>query len=309
MAVEIVTQFKRYQSVGHCIYCGTYSRQLEKEHIIPFGLASDSLVLPKASCRTCADLINKFETACLQHMWWPFRKRIGAPTRRKNQPEMLEIRRIRGAKVGDDGVLQYQTAGITKLPPTEFPLIFYTFVFTTPGILIGRDPSASVPYDAWGKVNEEDFRKQAPGHGEGFRAGPEIPGALARMIAKIAHAYAVAELGEKSFNPLLRGLIRGERQNPFHLVGGELAVPEATEHFHEIGLEATCVGNVDYLIANIRLFAFIGAPQYRVVVGELYSAIDQKAFLTKPLYAIDIKPLVPPLKLGPLAVTPGGAGG
>ena len=47
-------QSRRYAPVGRCIYCGAFSNALTKEHIIPFGLAGNALVLPKASCQTCA---------------------------------------------------------------------------------------------------------------------------------------------------------------------------------------------------------------------------------------------------------------
>jgi len=46
------------------------------------------------------------------------------------------------------------------------------------------------------RINEEEFRKYAPGDKDGFRIAPMNPDAYARMLAKIAHAYAVAELGE-----------------------------------------------------------------------------------------------------------------
>jgi hypothetical protein len=57
--IEIVTPPKRYAPIRHCIYCGAYSKHLSKEHIIPFGLTEDSLILPKASCLSCRDITRK----------------------------------------------------------------------------------------------------------------------------------------------------------------------------------------------------------------------------------------------------------
>jgi hypothetical protein len=42
--IEFVTPNKRYTPVGYCIYC-LASSNLTKEHIIPHGLAGDSLIL------------------------------------------------------------------------------------------------------------------------------------------------------------------------------------------------------------------------------------------------------------------------
>src|SRR6266581_4326688 len=75
--IEFVTPNKRYAPVGYCIYCLTHSN-LTKEHIIPHGLAGNSLVLPESSCTKCAAKTRDWETACLRHLWWPFRTRIGA---------------------------------------------------------------------------------------------------------------------------------------------------------------------------------------------------------------------------------------
>src|ERR1700744_1099100 len=112
--IQIRTPFRRYPPVGHCIYCGVYSSQLNKEHILPFGIADDSLVLPKASCRNCEKTTGRLETVCLQHMWWPFRQRIGAPTRGKKPPSEFEMRFIKNAKHEEDGAFSFDQDRILK---------------------------------------------------------------------------------------------------------------------------------------------------------------------------------------------------
>lgn len=88
--------------------------------------------------------------------------------------------------------------------------------------------------------------------------------ALCRVLAKIAHSYAVTELGLEGFVPALRSFILGRVNDHFRLVGGELQTAPPTANFHEIGLEVDGAGRV---IVRIRLFANLGAPVYRVVVG------------------------------------------
>ena len=88
--------------------------------------------------------------------------------------------------------------------------------------------------------------------------------ALCRVLAKIAHSYAVAELGLGGFTPLLREFIRGEGGDRFRYVGGEFKPGAPGAGLHEIGFEQGVTG---YLVVRIRLFASLGAPVYRVVVG------------------------------------------
>src|SRR5262245_41775945 len=127
--IEIATPPKRYRPAGRCIYCGRRATKLSKEHIIPYGLAANSLVLPSASCRRCQQQTRDFETICLRHMWWPFRTRIGAPSRGKEKPTEFELKNIRVRGINDDGSLDYERTGITKIVPEQYPLIYIAFAF------------------------------------------------------------------------------------------------------------------------------------------------------------------------------------
>ena len=92
-----------------------------------------------------------------------------------------------------------------------------------------------------------------------------------RMLAKIAHAHAVSMsmTGYASFTPLLLDVIFSRTNTPSHWVGGDLEIPPAIDVVHQLTLDDDYRANGKrYVVATIRLFAFLGAPVFRVVVGE-----------------------------------------
>jgi hypothetical protein len=134
--VQLASPSKRYPPVGHCIYCGAYGNKLQLEHILPFGIAGNSLLLPKATCAACASVTAKIENACLRHLWWPFRTRMGAPTGQpKERPETFRLRRV--ARIGSE----LRLIGNSDVDANEYPLNYVALLLDQPGILAGRDPS------------------------------------------------------------------------------------------------------------------------------------------------------------------------
>jgi hypothetical protein len=92
-----------------------------------------------------------------------------------------------------------------------------------------------------------------------------------RLIAKIAHSFAVAELGF-TFEPYLINLI--EAKLPMfasHLIGGEFSdSPPPSTNLHEIEFVKSLDGPVgdELLMVRIRLFAYLGMPNHYAVVGS-----------------------------------------
>ena len=92
-----------------------------------------------------------------------------------------------------------------------------------------------------------------------------------RLIAKIAHSFAVAELGF-TFAPYLINLI--EANPPMfasHFVGGSFDDnPAPANDLHEIEFAPSLEGPVgdELLMVRIRLFANLGTPNHYAVVGS-----------------------------------------
>lgn len=303
--IEISSPSKVYKPVGRCIYCRRRATKLTKEHIIPFGLAADSLVLPTASCRKCAEKTRDFETVCLRHMWWPFRTRLGVPTRGKETPDSFLVRKMMVEQRNADGLIEYQKIAETPVSVNDYPLFYYAFDFPPTGTLVGRPDNEDFTYYCWVAMDMDDFGKYAQNDREGFRIGPRNTEHFCKLLAKIAHAYSVAELGLDTFEPFLTRYIRGSSLHPRaepQWIGGDHAPNCHTprEKLHEIGWEIRTIGDTSYVTVRIRLFCFIGTPSYRVVTGKLRSAPNKLSFLTQPLYTIDIKSPFPTLNLSPI---------
>lgn len=295
--VEIITSEKRYGAPGRCIYCGRKAVKLTREHIIPHGLAGDSLVFLMASCIKCAKKTGAHENACLRHMWWPFRYHLGAPA--KEAPKDFELKRIAVTAVDGHQITAYDKLSAEKLHPDLYPAFFYTFKFHPPSILTGIAHDL-MDHGLFALVDEKTIAQHALGDKQGFRLGPAKVPAFCAMLAKIAHAYAAAELGLGAFHAELTTFIRALAPfNLFHWIGGEMEPPPATDAFHEIGIRLVRSYGSDYVVVRLRLFAYLGTPLYDVVVGRLEPSFNDFSLFERPLYRIDIEPPFPLTHLVP----------
>jgi hypothetical protein len=278
MAIDDMDR-KRYPAPGRCIYCGDAAapHTLTREHIIPLALGSHGF-LPGASCEQCRETTNKFEAPCIATMFTPLRYIFDLPSRRKSKwPKSLPL------DIELDGKVETQQVPIEDLPsiPIPFP------VFKMPGILRGLDPSDKWPGSrevilAFPNVPEREQRlKRIKGAAE--KAKIHVSSSMqvelfARMLAKIAHSYAVAECGLDSFRPFLPPLILGKEQGLSHLIGGAPegktfnllpSLPGKTHHLHFVQIDGMHnVGALRLFGVLVHLFKDIGAPVYLVVVGE-----------------------------------------
>lgn len=251
---------KTYPEVGRCIYCGATSyapdsnRFLAREHIIPEAL-SGGLELPRASCRSCERKINKWEAMLLRGSLLGCRTYLDLETKRpKDRPRALPLFRP-----GPDPNPK------VMIPIEDYPANLMLMAFDTPRLLSGA-ATLSVP---WMHIFRDVAQLLADRYGLAEFAIPSLdPYALCRMLAKIAHAYTVAELGLDGFVPLLPHLIVGpyEGWDRFY-VGGLHDIEPAGESLHEIAVEPVTAETWRYVVVRIRLFASVPAPTYRVVSG------------------------------------------
>lgn len=253
--------------VGRCIYCGatTYApgskRPLAGEHIIPFGL-NGNLVLLEASCQDCERITGNMESKWLKGSLLACRTFLGLQTRNpKDRPKALPL--------FDNGTTPPRKF---MIPEEEYPACLYLLAFDTPLLLV---PEGEPPPPNMGAFNYM-FRNTtgllARKYGIQSATLPMIDtNSFVRAIAKIGYAYIVRQAREDTFTPIITDFIRG--REPFEAyrkyVGGELKKSEPTDPktLHELSSEIVGVNDQIYVVARIRLFSYLGAPEYRVVVG------------------------------------------
>jgi|TARA_R100000005_G_scaffold22285_1_gene9568 hypothetical protein len=124
-----------------------------------------------------------------------------------------------------------------------------------------------------------------------FSQGPIKGDVYGRMLAKIAHGYAIAEVGQDKFEAILSKIITDANSRPFDWIGCLNQTPKINlaaepQILHKLSLEwwETKLGLL--LVVKIRLFAYLGAPEYHVIVGKIDEPpIDKahRAYRSKPL--------------------------
>ena len=270
IAAETEAQERIYPSVGICIYCGsdTYAhgsdRKLGDEHIVPEGLGG-RLILKEASCKACETITSQAELEWLRGSFYAARVHKGFGKKKKRTPLLLPL------KVFTNGEVVTKT-----VPLEEYPPMVVTLLFDTPEILLDLDPVDKVlsggvaigilpsfgellkDYLAQGSVTIEPPRKSATST------------QLGRMLAKIAHAYAVAELGIKGFNAVLQPIILGsDTRHLAYYVGGSREIsPPLSCHYSISLLNSRSTNGMTFYEVAIRLLSDIqGMPTYRVIVG------------------------------------------
>lgn len=254
-----------FAPVGNCIYCGA-SEGLSDEHIIPKGLKG-TWILPKSSCEACRRITSRFETMCLRHLLGSFRRRTGFKSGKK-QPLTVPQPIQRTDCVWEN----------KEVPVGELPMAIALPRFDhLPLLLTGELKPLQVSFWAWIKHDAPDAVQKLGGIG--FEIGEISPSDFTRMLAKIAHSYAVARFGIHAFRPLLRELIRYGSENPHFLIGGPSTHPPAEKFLHAITPRRVSLRGTNYLMLQIRLLAQLGAPAYFVLVGEFDEGSSLDAIL------------------------------
>ena len=213
---------KTYATVGRCIYCGG-NKALSDEHIVPLGLGG-RWVLPKSSCIECAKLTGAFERTCLRTMYGPLRMYFDLPTRRpKERPTQLPLK----VKLTPDAEWSF-----IDVDRDVYPFLVLFPILRIPDELTGHticgDRCAKVQ-NLW--IRGASFRDGIIPHMEALAAELNVaaiePTATVsapeffRLLAKIAHAFTVAEKGLGSFIPFLTPMIcRADTSNSVQYVGG-----------------------------------------------------------------------------------------
>jgi hypothetical protein len=266
---------------GRCIYCGSTdnAKGLSDEHIIAFCLASD-FYLPGASCESCAKKTSYLEGYAGRHICGPMRIHFGIQSRRK-RINLGSVPVIFQTEHGDE---------IRQIPRENLPVSVLLPVWDPPGVF--REGVCTPVHECeiwrWQEdgVHEKTTALKKQGDVD-FRIVSQFrPLVFARLLAKIAHAMAVALLGVNSFVHYLPRIILGEDDDAALLVGGAEPpteplprTPNSSRKTHHHDIMVTIMsapGKPDIVVAKIRLFLHIGTPTYWVIVGEALSAAKER---------------------------------
>jgi hypothetical protein len=253
-----------FQPVNRCIYCFDKDLPLGDEHIIPQSLGGN-MILPKACCRKCELIIgNRLEgglTHKFEGMFAANRLRAGWKSKRpKERPKSLPH-----TIIGVDGVKR-----IVDIPANKVPRRWANYVtLGSPGIVVGRTRDAPWIVTGQWQYSQEDLAQiLKPGESITFEGDNfEMPD-LARFLAKMAHAMAVALYGLDAFEHWLPNFILGKDDCTFHyLVSGRPNSSTDQRGDHQISL-GTFENDGIRIGATIRLFCRFGTPDYDVAVGK-----------------------------------------
>jgi hypothetical protein len=178
----------------------------------------------------------------------------------------------------------------TDTPIEDAPLAYGSLTFARPGILFGRAPHEGFHVRPGRPLAHKPYPE------EWKKAGTTIiatvkPALWCRMIAKIADAAAVAELGFGAFEPCLPAIILGDDKNIGHLVGrarqSRVKVPSAPYHI-ELFIET------GYVIARVHVFPDLGFNAMEAIVGTPSPAFNVRA-LHAPKQILRARPVKLPL--------------
>lgn len=255
-----------YQPVWRCIYCGQ-TADLEKEHILPLAL-NGTAILPKSSCRRCASITGAFEQELLRGSFWPVRifRDLKSRTKHKDAPGTFPITFVR------DG-----NEEVHHLSVNDLPILLHFPLLAPPGYLVPGYASAGVSLSGLATVRfgTDPVRAVGMRGASGLQVSERHrPIEFARMIAKIAYAFAYAEgamndvVGESFVLPA----ILGEKDEIGRWVGTLTEPPKAhpgvlhrLEIHHDRERQLLCV--------EVQLFSDSQAPSYGVILGRLKPSV------------------------------------
>lgn len=251
----------KFRPAGRCIYCGATEyekgdcRPLADEHIVPLAL-NGIHVLPEASCRTCERITGGIEQRVLRGDMHMARHHFKFSRRRRKAKPTAEIYLS----------CPEQKAFIrTSLPVEQCPAVL-TFYFpaTKAGRLLAKEPGYSP-----GLIVEQ------------IVLNPEVASKLGdyviavdcfsffRMIAKIAHAFAMANWSD--FEPTLVPLILGTSDDFLYYIGqaGPSLCPYIEDDLCMLRTYPIKYNNKVLAMVDIGMFMSRGGPLYQIVAGEV----------------------------------------
>jgi hypothetical protein len=266
---------KVYPPLNCCVYCGS-NQELSTEHIIPFGLGGN-LVLPNSSCEFHRKATSRIEDFVLRRYLTALRSHLALPSRKpQDRPDGYKLTLRRGGRSWKQ-----------KVALADHPGIVGFMMFDQPGRICGRPceqqaysvrlikieiyPDTNLRMALLGADSCEDIVH--------FKALD-----LARLIAKIGHCFAVAELGTDAFEETyVTHLIADDAYDWNYWVGGyDRGRDVNARELHELRF----LRRGNDLSVIVHLFVpYIPRYGYEVIVGRLRPGVEIPHVLEEGLVA------------------------
>lgn len=304
-------QARRLPTPGACIYCGAEGVGLTDEHVIPFAIGKDAIILERSCCGICQKIIQPYEQAVLRHQLGHFRAQVGAPTRsRKSRPTTITLEFV----AVDERNQAVRELGSRVVTLDAAPLILNLWQSPPPTLLGEPIEPGHANGRPWHYVDrtvaDPILREVAAAAGVervGFRLGPVNRLHYLRSLAKTAHAFAAAELGTDAFEPFLTDIVLNRSDDVGRFVGdvgGVASLEGATGHDFKITLgevpEDAGIGK-GRIAVFMQFWGDLGSPAHFVIVGQALTNLDVRvaarqalvgsaAPRARPITGLDVTP-------------------
>lgn len=247
--------------LNECMYCGS-KEDLTDEHIIPYALWGD-LVLPKSSCKSCAEITSKFERKVLKGFMQELRDVSNAPTRRKkSRASYIEKTLLLKNDLEQNKRIPIEDGfGILMLPIFTQATIFGGVLQPNHLSIKGFD---TIPFG-------QNMSKSLASHeAEGLSGKVSIDSySFARLLAKIAYGMYVYKFGifSREESPILP-IILGQSNDISFWIGSYYSKPiKNSTSVHSVGFtDLTYQFSPIKYPCDIKLFSSLSQTNYQVAV-------------------------------------------
>ncbi len=270
MLILTAPKAKTYDPSPCCIYCGTTDPEAPRslEHIIPYALDGD-LEYPDAVCPKCQKPTWWVEDTLLrgdEGMFTAARIHLGVRTRNpKERPSSLQMG-VTDPFVGGPPNMEEVNFRWRRENISNHPGAIVLPILPPPGIYSNRmDPDLLVvPAENFQHRLLNDFPPSIFGERH-MALTPIHVEAFPRLMAKMAHGLAVAELGFDAFEPLLPDYILRRRHDYARILGTAHAQIKPSDQLVTMALYR----ERGFFVARIQLFPqFNYFKPYTVVIGQ-----------------------------------------
>lgn len=237
----------RLPSPGRCIYCGDEKSELRDEHVIPYALAANTMILEGSCCEICQNIIQRYEQEVLKKQLGIFRAQVDAPTRSRRKDRITHVD-VQFMEVDVSG-RPLRDLGVRSIAVADLPLAIHLWQSPMPRRLRSRLKPEKEQGRPWSFVDSDGInalcqkvRDETGAQHVAYMSGQVSRLHYLRSLAKTAHAFASAQYGVDAFEPYLLDLILCRSDDVAEFVGDdpfEAPVDHQEKHTLQIFLRGT----------------------------------------------------------------------